>query len=266
MRISTFSIILLTVAILSSCGSSKNYSYLQDMSSGKGYIINYKHESIIHVDDRINIIVSSKNPELAIPFNMPGGGSVQVLGDGNVSSSNNKSASETKGYRVDSEGNIDFPILGRLHVETLTLSQLTEMIKNKIVDGNYIKDPIVTAEFTNFKFFALGEVNNRGEHRVDGSSVSLLEALSIAGDLTLNGRSDRVAVIREDAGSSLLYMLDLRSKNIFNSPGYYLKQNDIVYVEAKPEKKDIEEKMIRYFSLVLSTAATGISLYVLLKK
>lgn len=210
------------------CTSSKKILYLQDVKPLKEQEIIQEYEAIIHEDDLLSITVNSKNPELALPFNMPlvsyqigkdSGGTQRLLG-----------------YLVDSRGDIDFPILGKLHVEGLTRSQLIDQIKRRLVDEDLIKDPIVTVQFLNFKISVMGEVSRPGSFSITGDRITLLEALSMAGDLTIYGKRDRVAVIREKDGKRTILFHDLRSADIFKSPCYYLQQNDIVYVEPNRAK------------------------------
>lgn len=136
-----------------------------------------------------------------------------------------------KDYLVDITGNIDFPVLGQLHVEGLTRRQLTELIKKRLINEELLKDPMVTVNFLNFKFSVLGEVGHVGTFEVKGDRITLLEALAMAGDLTPRSRLDRIAVIREYGNKRRILFHDIRSKDIFTSPYYYLQQNDIVYVE-----------------------------------
>ena len=140
------------------------------------------------------------------------------------------------GYLVDKNGEIDFPILGKLQVAGLTRLELTELIKQKLIDEDLIKDPIVTVQFLNFKVSVMGEVSRPGSFTINSDRITLLEALSMAGDLTIYGRRDRVAVIRETDGKRTILFHDLRSSDIFLSPCYYLQQNDIVYVEPNKAK------------------------------
>jgi polysaccharide export outer membrane protein len=209
--------------ILSACGSTKNVSYLQDMNVLREQTIRQKYEAIIHRDDLLSIYVNSKNPELTAPFNMP----VVSSQVGSEVSPNQR----VLGYLVDVNGDIDFPMLGKIQVEGLSRFQLTNLIKNWLTQENLIKDPIVTVQFLNFKISVMGEVNHPGSFTITGDRVTLLEALSMAGDLTIYGKRNRVAVIREERGERSILFHDLRSVKIFNSPCYYLQQNDIVYVE-----------------------------------
>lgn len=250
---------LLAVLLLSSCASRKSFVYLNDMDMGVEYQFDVKKEAVVHRDDRLSITVSCKNPELAIPFNMQGG-NFHIGADGNVVSSDISSGVREKGYRVDVDGNIDFPILGTLHVEGLKVSELTDLIKRRIIEGNYIKDPLVSVEFLNFKYTVLGAVGSNGTFSVNGDRVTLIEAIARAGDLTSKARVDRVAVIRETERGREMYMHDLRSKDVFDSPCYYLQQNDIVYVEPKYKKRDAEDRGWQIATTTLSLASVICSL------
>ena len=220
--------LMCVVVLCTSCASSKKVVYLQDVVPLKQQDIEQKYEVYVHNDDLLAIMVNSKNPELALPFNMPMV-SYQL-------GSQTAPQQRVLGYLVDTNGDIDFPILGKLHVAGLTRLQLTDMIKQRLIDEDLIKDPIVTVQFLNYKVSVMGEVNRPGSFNISGDRITLLEALSMAGDLTIYGRRDRVAVIREKDGKRTILMHDLRSSDIFNSPCYYLQQNDIVYVEPNKAK------------------------------
>lgn len=219
---------LFFVLLLTACTSSKKILYLQDVQPLKQQDIENQYEVKIHNDDLLAILVNSKNPELALPFNMP-------LISYQLGYQNNYTQ-RILGYLVDSDGNIDFPILGKIHVAGMTRKELTEYLKQRLMDEDYIKDPIVTVQFLNFKISVMGEVNRPGSFDISSDRITLLEALSKAGDLTIYGRRDRVAVIREVDGVRTILYHDLRSSDIFQSPCYYLQQNDIVYVEPNKAK------------------------------
>ena len=221
-------LVVCMAGFFTACTSTKKIIYLQDVVPLKQQEIEQKYEVIIHGDDLLAIMVNSRDPELALPFNMPMV-SYQL-------GSNTGGQQRVLGYLVDTNGNIDFPILGEIHVEGLTRMQLTELIKNKLIEGDLIKDPIVTVQFLNFKISVMGEVGRPGSFTISGDRITLLEALSMAGDLTIYGRRDRVGVIRENNGKRTILFHDLRSADIFNSPCYYLQQNDIVYVEPNKAK------------------------------
>lgn len=224
------------VILFSACNSTKEVVYLQDVVPLKQQDIERKYEVFIHEDDLLSIMVNSKDPELALPFNMP----LVTYQIGSESSGQQR----VLGYLVDTNGDIDFPILGKIHVAGLSRLELRDLIKKKLISGDYIKDPVVTVQFLNYKVSVMGEVARPGSFTITGDRITLLEALSMAGDLTIYGRRDRVAVIREENGKRTILFHDLRSSDIFTSPCYYLQQNDIVYVEpnkAKAGQRDINQ-------------------------
>lgn len=238
MRIGKFTkwMLLSWVILFSACNSTKEVVYLQDVVPLKQQDIERKYEVFIHEDDLLSIMVNSKDPELALPFNMP----LITYQIGSESSGQQ----HVLGYLVDTNGDIDFPILGKLHVAGLSRLELRDLIKEKLISGDYIKDPVVTVQFLNYKVSVMGEVARPGSFTITGDRITLLEALSMAGDLTIYGRRDRVAVIREENGKRTILFHDLRSSDIFTSPCYYLQQNDIVYVEpnkAKAGQRDINQ-------------------------
>lgn len=221
--------------LLTGCGSSKNTIYFQDVDpAGEVTPLLENYSVKIHQDDLLAIMVNSVDPELALPFNMPMV-SYQV-------GSQNPPQQRVLGYLVDKQGYIDFPILGKMQVEGMTRQQLVDYIKERLMAEDYIKDPIVTVQFLNFKVSVIGEVNRPGSFNISGDRVTLLEALSMAGDLTIYGKRERVMVIREVNGQRQLRYLDLRNSELLNTPYYYLQQNDIVYVE--PNKRRAQQSGI----------------------
>ena len=228
-------------ALLSSCASSRDFVYLNDMAAGQKYPFDYRHEAVVQCNDRLAITVTCKQMELAMPFNVKGG-SYSVSADGSVKAS----GTGDSGYRVDKDGNIEFPILGTLHIEGLRLSEVSDLIKARIIDGDYIKAPMVNIDFLNFKYTVLGAIGHTGTFTSEDGRVTLLEAIANAGDLSNRSRLDRIAVIRETNGN----------KEIFNSPCFFLQQNDIIYVEPKYKKKDREDKTLQYVTLFTSFVTT----------
>lgn len=237
------------MALLVSCGGPKKYIYLSDMVTGERYPVNHESGIIVQPNDRLDIKVSSKNPELAAPFNVQSG-SYQVAADGSVQAAG---VEINNGYRVDSEGNIVFPVLGKINVGGKSLKDVAAIIETMIVDGSYIKNPEVTIEFLNFKYTVLGAVNGKGSYTVDGDKVTIIEAIAKAGDLTKNARLDRVAVIRMVDGKQEIFYNDIRTAEIFKSPTYYLQPNDIVYVE--PRHRERNESAWQTASFVVSVAS-----------
>ena len=221
--------------LLTSCGSPKDVVYFQDAGSYQSFKVSNKNEVIINRDDLLGIMVNSQATEAALPFNLPMA-SYYVGGDA-------YGQQRVLGYLVDRNGDIDFPVLGKIHAEGLTRNKLRDVIKEKLIAEGQLKDPIITINFLNFKVSVQGEVARPGTFNITGERVTLLEAISMAGDLTIYGRRDRVAVIRESNGKNTILYHDLRySEELFKSPYYYLQQNDIIYVE--PNKRRVQQSEI----------------------
>jgi polysaccharide export outer membrane protein len=164
----------------------------------------------------------------------------------------------TAGYRVDADGNIVFPVLGKINVGGKTLKEVSDIIETMIEEGNYIKSPEVTIEFLNFKYTVLGAVNGKGTYTVDGDKVTIIEAIAKAGDLAKNARLDRIAVIRMVDGKQEIYYNDIRTAEIFKSPTYFLQQNDIVYVEPKYKERNENAWQTATFIVSLGSLASTI--------
>jgi len=222
---------LLAITTIWGCKSQEEVLYLQDTTGNimqqntKGYNTN------ILPDDLLSIMVNSKDRELAIPFNLP------MISYQMGSNTDGISASQkVLGFLVDSDGYIDYPILGKIKAAGLTRTQLKDKIKSQLINKGYIKDPIITIQFLNFKVSVLGEVNHPGTFSVNGDRMTIFQALGKAGDLTIYGRRDKVTIIRELQNKRYVATLDLRSIKMFDSPFYYLRQNDIVYVAPNKTK------------------------------
>ena len=207
---------------------------------------------MIQPKDMMSIVVSSKDPQLAAMFNLP----VNSYRAGVPS--DNASGYYLQGYVVDNEGDINFPVIGKVHAAGLSRWQLQEKIKSELKSRNMLKDAVVTVEFMNFKVSILGEVNSPGTYKINGDKVTILEAIAMAKDLTIFGLRDEVYVIREQNNKRHTYKLDLRSKEIFESPAYYLKQNDIVYVQpnkVKAGQSTLNQNSLKSVSLWVSVAS-----------
>lgn len=228
MKLNRFLAIAAVIVLAAAC-SPKTYrqiDYLQDIDADSSLDMKENLGILIQPQDQLSIIVSSRNPELAAPLNKP----VASFQAGSEITSTNSGYQRILGYTVDNSGNVDFPILGTIHAAGLNRWQLQEAIQKKIVDAGIVLDPIVTVEFMNFKISVMGEVNSPGTYTVTGDKITLFGALSLARDLTIYGRRDNVTVIREQNGKRNIYKVDLRDSEIFDSPAYYLQQNDVVYV------------------------------------
>lgn len=255
---SKFLSILMTAAavmLLASCGSrtSRNINYLQEAQKDTTVTMLPEEGILVQPKDMISIVVSSRNPELSAMFNLTNV-SYQAGGETSTTGSYNR----ILGYSVDNDGNIDFPIVGKINVSGLTRWQVADKVKEELVSRNLLKDPVVSVEFLNFKVSVLGEVAHPGTYTVTGDKITLLEALSLAGDLTIYGRRDRVSVIREINGKRTVYINDLRSMDLFTSPSYYLKQNDVVLVEpnkVRAGQSTINENSLKSTSFWMSVGS-----------
>jgi polysaccharide export outer membrane protein len=237
----TLYLLLIVLAIsASSCVTPKNVRYLQDMPK-EGMPINESLEATVAPYDDLRIYVlsssSGRDDELLKPFN-----ALQSMGQSNTNA-------RLSGYLVDAEGNIEFPVLGTLHVEGLTRLQLQDTIAAQLIRNGQLKDPLVVVRFLNFKVFVLtssgGKVINVTDER-----CTFLEALSMAGGLDWYTRRDRIGVMREVDGRRVIHYLDPRSTDVFNDEFYVLQQNDIIFTEERPYK---------FFSSNLSTVLGLIS-------
>ena len=220
-------IFLLIIAFsFSSCVSTKKMIYMQGAEDilKVPQEIEQNYEIRIQPDDILYVTISSKDEELLAPFS-----NSKLLGTSTTSFSG---VQEAVGIPVDKSGNIQLPVLGEIHAEGLTREELSNTIREKLIQGQYIKDPVVSIRMKNFKISVLGEVKTPGVKQIMGDRVTILEALGMAGDLTPSGKRQDVLVLRENSGERSIYKLDLTSaESVLNSPCYFLQQNDVVYVE-----------------------------------
>ena len=236
----------------------KEINYLQDIQNDTLMTMGINKGIVIQPQDQLSIVVSSRTPELAVQFNLPvvsyQAGSEVVSGAG--------ANQRLLGYVVSNEGDINFPVLGTLHVAGLTRWDLQNLIRDQIVSGGLIKDPIVNVEFMNFKISVLGEVTSPGSYSIAGDKITIFQALAIARDLTIYGKRDAVEVIREQNGQRKVFVLDLRDSKIFDSPAYYLQQNDVVYVvpnSVRAGQSTINENYLKSANFWMSLSSMGIT-------
>ena len=219
----------LFVILLFSCASRKDVVYYQNIDGTKSNGNTNSYEVKIQPDDLLLIIVSAEDPEIALPFNL------RTISIENTNRPNIVTGQETnQTYLVDAKGMIDFPILGSMKVGGLTRTEVLKMLKDKI--AIYIKDPIINIRITNFKVSVQGEVTLPGTYNVVSERITLVEALTMARDLTIHGRRDNILIIREIDGVKSYNRVDITQADFINSPFYYLAQNDVVYVEPNKNK------------------------------
>ena len=257
-KVRIFAVLSAVVFTIASCGTAKDIAYFQNKMVDQPEEIDKHAGIVIQPKDMLSIVVSSRNPELVAMFNLPvvsyQAGSEIVSGAGQQ---------RLMGYVVDNNGQIDFPILGPIEVKGLTRWELSELIKNRLLDGGLLTDAVVTVEFMNFKVSVIGEVNNPGTFNIEGDKVTVLQAISLARDLTIFGERENVTVIRERDGQRTMYEINLCDVSMFNSPAYYLQQNDVVYVqpsEIKARQSTTDDKALRMTSIFVSGGSLLVSL------
>lgn len=217
---------ILTLSI-TGCINQKKAVYFNDLNSTTITNKTPVPETIIQKNDLLNITVSSLDSKASEVFNAPNILNVTTAG----------TSGEILGYLVGTDGTVQFPILGSIKAEGLTKDQLRVSIQKKLVDQDLLKAPIVSIRFLNFRVTVLGEVKNPTVINVPNEKISLLEALGLAGDLTIYAKRDNILVIREnEKGDKDIRRINLNSIELLSSPYYYLKSNDIIYVEPNKSK------------------------------
>ncbi len=215
--------IFLSIGLLYSCASKKDLVYLQGIENQKSYEASLKYEIKLQPDDLLSIVVSAENPEVTTPFNLP-----QVQGNVGSTSAGGRS------FLIDNDGFIEYPVLGKIKLAGLTRTEATTKLTEMI--GNYINEPSIAMKVLNFKITILGEVGKPGTFTVTGERITILEALSLAGDLGIYGKRKNVLIIHDDEGKKTYTRIDVTNANLLNSPQYYLSQNDVIVVEANRTK------------------------------
>ena len=266
MKKNLFSLILL-VMTLASCNTSEKILYFQDIVVNRPEVIEATRDITLQPMDQISILVSSKDPELAALFNLSR--AQYRVGNGSGISNYN---GEMSGYTIDELGEIDFPVLGKLHVGGMTKSEVAAMVKKRLIDESLVNDPVVTVEFMNLYFSVLGEVRNPGRINVETQRFSVLDALAKAGDLTEYGLRDGVIVIREENGQKTYHRLNLNDAAVLSSPYFYLQQNDVVYVEPNKIRRENSKYnqnnafKLSVISTIVSACSVVVSLIIALSK
>lgn len=251
------------VVLFASCSNYQNFTYLQDTNNIDQSDVTQIAQIKARKGDVLNIYVSSRNPESAIPFNLSAAGYRPGQGSASEQYTN---MSRALGYQVDESGNIEFPQLGTLHVEGKSRTEIQDYVKQQLISKGLLKDPIITVEFSNLKISVVGEVTRPGNFTMSNEHTTIFDALGMAGDLTAYGMRDRVAVIREVDGKRTVAWHDLRSKEIFNSPYYYLQQNDIVYVQPNKYKaSQSTQSRWNQPSIWISLISTAVSVTTLIR-
>lgn len=212
-----FSFLTVSIFLLSSCASKKEVVYFQNTGSFETLVDKNSFTPKFKVDDLISIHVSTLNSEASAPFNLFRGAA-----EGGI-------RPEQVDYLIDKEGEIDFPVIGKIKISGLSSEEVRALLRDKL--SEYLKEPIINIRLKNFTVTILGEVNRPGTYPVNGERITILEALGLASDLTVKGIRENVMVIRDFDGTKVYTRIDLTKKEAMSSPVYYLTQNDVVYVE-----------------------------------
>ncbi|GAA3641671.1 polysaccharide biosynthesis/export family protein [Flavivirga jejuensis] len=201
---------------LTSCASKEDIVYFQNAKNFETIVDTDTFTAKLKVGDVVSIYVSTLDPTVTQPYNLIRSAGAQ---------------GELIDYLIDAEGNIDYPVLGKIKLLGLTVEEAKALFKKKFAEGKLLKDPVIIFRVLNFRVTVAGEVNSPGVYPVTGERISILEALGMAGDLTIKGRRDNILIVRDFNGTKTYTRIDLTNKEVFNSPVYYLTQNDYIYVE-----------------------------------
>jgi polysaccharide export outer membrane protein len=244
---------LACLAILaSSCVTSKEVSYMNDLKHNQSIPLNSKFEAVISPYDqlRINVIGVGDEKELAEPFN--------PFGNAQTMTSN-----QNAGYLVDVNGDIQFPTLGKIHVKGMTRLQLQEFITEKLVAGGYMNNPMVDVRFINFRVFVLGTTDGGKVLTINNERCTFLEALAMAGGLNQYTKRDKIAVMREVDGKMVTHFLDPRSTDVFNDSFFLLQQNDIIITQSfrRAYAQDAFDRTVSVVGAVASVLSSAAMIY-----
>jgi len=218
-------VIFLIIAV--SCVSKKDIVYFQNDEIDQSKVSN-SYKTIIKPDDVLQITITALDVEAVRPFNL-------AAVTYSTSSNSAIGVAQQQTYLVDTNGEIDFPVLGKLKIGGMTRDQFIAFLKDKL-EPDYILNPNINIRIANYKITVLGDVARPGSYPIPNERITILEAIGLAGDLNLSAQRENVLVQREEEGKKVQYQVDLLSKKIFTSPVYYLQQNDVVYVEPNYAK------------------------------
>lgn len=255
------------------CSTPQNVSYFQDLHPGESVsTVDYPAEIRIQSGDQLSILVKSRDPQLTDLFNLPILSS-QLGQTSRYANGVNGSYSTSRGlsgYTVDQQGEIDFPVLGKVSVVGKTRVEIADFLKAELIGQNLVKDPVVTVEYMNLSVSVMGEVTRPGRYAIDRDELNILDAISMAGDLTIYGLRNNIKVLREENGKRTVYGIDLTSADqLYSSPVFNLRQNDVVYVEpneVRARQSTVNGNNVRSTSFWISLSSLLTSVAVLIFK
>lgn len=249
---------LLIIILLSSCGLRKNIVYFQtDELDTSSYAIS-DFSIKLQVDDIVTVMVSSDDIESAKPFNFP----VREIGIQPMMNGYLDGMTMLMGYLIDENGNINLPGLGEVHVLGLTRVELSRKLKSLYEE--YLRNPVVNVSIVNFRVSILGDVKKPGTFNIPNEKFTILQAIALAGDLMITAKRKNIVVLRQENGKTKEYRVDLTRKDIINSPVFYLKQNDVIYVEPNITARTQAALWRTTGGLVLSVASFAITTFLLI--
>lgn len=251
--------ILTVVSVIflsSACAAYKDIVYFQNIGEPDLVSQTETYEAVIQKDDRLSIVVSGPDKSVTAPYNL----TLSEYVAGGVGTANPESA--TLSYLVNKDGDIDFPILGRIHVEGMTRTQLVDYLTREI--GKDVLNPVVYVSFKNYKITVLGEVLNPGTYTMDSERISILQALGRAGDLKLTAKREGILLLREVDGKQCHYTIDLKDAKLLESPFFYLQQNDVLVVPASPTRVKTATTATGIWNVALTSVTTAIAMVTLI--
>jgi len=249
----SFFLLLTTLLFLTSCHTHKKLVYFQNEIGGEGHT---NYTPTLKADDFVSIVVSGEDPEAVAAFNLPVAVGISTSANSGYTQGN----PEKMGYLIDANGHVQLPVLGNIALAGMNRMEATTLLQEKL--SAYLNNPVVNIQILNFKVTVLGEVGKPGTFKVPNERITLLEAIGLAGDLKITGVRKNVLVIRDNQGEKQEFRVDLTDNTLFNSPVYYLQQNDVVYVEPNTASrsnstiwKTTGSVFISLTSLVITTVA-----------
>lgn len=249
-RYYSFFLLLFCLVLVFSCKAPEDIIYFENSINQEALNAMGKFDPVFKPNDLISIVVSSPDAISAQPFNQGPVVTTEYGSNNPVDGMENTRQNRAATYLIDSEGNIEFPVLGTIHMGGLTRIEAKNMLSEKL--RTYIKNPIVSIRITNFTVSVIGEVNRPGPHVIPNERVTVVEAIALAGDMTITGKRKNILVRREEGDIIRNYRLDLTSKQIADSPAYFLEQNDVVYVEPNKARVKTSEGNKNTLGIVLS--------------
>ncbi len=238
------SLYIILLFLFASCASTKNTTYFNEQSDGILPTAVVAPETVIQPKDILGISVSSLNPQASSVFNS--------ANFSYTTTTTNSETIQTTGYLIDSTGYLQFPVLGNIQASGNTTNQLKQEIVSQLTEKKLLVDPIVSVRYLNYKVTVLGEVGHPSTITIPGEKISLLEALGLAGDITIYGKKDNVLIIREEGDKKIIKHINLNTSDLFTSPYYYLKSNDIVYVQANSARVASAKQSTQLLPIILS--------------